>query len=157
MKPFRFRLQALLTLRHRAERTALERYAQCLAELQRARDQRDALRTEQTDWAMQWQRCVSSVGLAGTLVQWHACGRNVADRLQQAQAAVVSMQKVCHDALQAMLRARQDREAVEKHIDRQRQEFIREQGKSEQKELDDLAQRCAPVTNDSVGSSSFYD
>jgi flagellar export protein FliJ len=142
MKRFRFTLQALLTVRQRTEQQALEEYAAVLLELRKTADQVKALQREHADWRRYWHDQVAQPQAAAELVQWQACGRQIATRLQRAEAVHRNAQAQCRSALEKMLLARRDREAVEAHWSRQRELFKRELGRLEQQSLDEMAQRC---------------
>jgi flagellar export protein FliJ len=145
MKRFRFTLQALLTVRQRTEQQALEEYAAVLLELRKTADQVKALHREHADWRRYWHDQVTQPQAAAELVRWQDCGRQIAARLQRAEAVHRSAQAQCRSALEKMLLARRDREAVETHWQRQRELFKRELGRLEQRDLDEIAQRCEPL------------
>src|SRR5690349_10505333 len=112
MKPFRFKLQALLTLRQRTEQKALEHYASALLELRTAAESLDAVHREQEDWFKQWRTNVNQARPAAELAQAQTCGRSLVERQRRAEIVVQNSQAACHETLRQMLLARRDREAV---------------------------------------------
>jgi flagellar export protein FliJ len=148
MKRFRFSLQAPLLVRQRTEQKAREKYANALAARQRALERLSAVHREQSEWWARWRTEMSRGCAAGALVQWAACDRTLTEQRQRAETAVSEAETASNQALQEMLLARRDREVVEKHLQRQRDQYGRELGREEQKTMDDLAQRRAlPVLN----------
>ena len=139
MKPFRFKLQALLTLRQRADRRPWSytpavylsfelpgKLSTLSAALKMSGATSGGVRSAKRAPLGNWSRrrradAVWARGCAGL-------------KRRGAEAA-------SREALRHMLLARRDREAVEKHQQRQRQQFAREVSRAEQKELDELAQR----------------
>ncbi|MGE3311696.1 MAG: flagellar export protein FliJ [Limisphaerales bacterium] len=146
MRRFRSTLQALLTVRQRQERLAMERYSEALRARQKAvaalaaSDQERRLAGDVLN-----QRLSTGVQAAEALSgQLHY--RTLESRREAAQQALVTAENAIAPALQAMLHAKNQREAVEECIERQRERHRRDQEYSERKLLDELAQRrTSPV------------
>lgn len=146
MKPFKFSLEAVATTRRRLEQAALETYAQALLARQNALRQLDAV---QHDLESAWSR------LRYTLES--GCSASAATRLRQESQALeedrqareellAQTERGVSHALQQMLAARQQREAVEKARGKQRASYDRDVQRDTQKFLDELAtQRAAPA------------
>jgi flagellar export protein FliJ len=141
MKPFRFSLQALLTLRRRAEQVALEKYASALLVRRQALEQCDQLHQEQSQWWARWRHELDRGCSGSTIELWHSSNEQLAERQRAAESALAQAELGMNQALQGVLLSRRDREAVEKHLQRQRAHYLREVGRDEQKQLDDLAHR----------------
>ncbi len=139
MKPFRFPLQAVLTIRLNQENKALEMFARAQAELEKVlarsrrieeeieevfRDRRTALRkvasSEDIQRMQQGLRALQETG------------RRVQVELQRAQAHRDEKSKV-------LLEAQQKREVVEKIEQKQRTVYSAHVARAEQKLLDDFA------------------
>jgi flagellar export protein FliJ len=146
MKPFKFSLEAVATTRRRKEQTALEQYAQALLTRQSAFAR---LETVQHELEAAWTR------LRQTLES--GCSASAATRLRQesqfleeervaGEAALAQAERGVSQALQQMLAARQQREAVEKFRGKQRLAHDRDMERVTQKFLDELAtQRATPA------------
>jgi flagellar protein FliJ len=146
MKPFKFSLEAVATTRRRHEQTTLEKYAQTLLARQNAVNQ---LETTQHELEAAWLR------LRQTLES--GCSASAATRLRQEsnfleeerqtrEAALTQAERNVSQALQQMLAARQQREAVEKFRGKQRAVYDRDVQRDTQKFLDELAtQRATPA------------
>jgi flagellar export protein FliJ len=141
MKRFHFSLQPLLTLRQRNEQSALEKYAQALLVRQRALEQVDIVHRKQSESWNRWRAEVKAGCAAAVLTQWHACERNLAEQRQQAEAALRQAELAVNQTLQQALATRREREAVEKHLQKEHRRYKVELNREEQKALDDLAHR----------------
>ncbi len=146
MKPFKFSLEAVATTRRRLEQAALENYAQALLVRQSAVTQLESI---QHDLEAAWLR------LRQTLES--GCSASSATRLRQESSFLEDERKLREDALaqaergvsqalQQMLAARKQREAVEKVRGKKRLEYDRDAQRDTQKFLDELAtQRATPA------------
>lgn len=146
MKPFKFSLEAVATMRRRLEQATLETYAQALLARQHALSQLEAV---QHELEHSWTR------LRETLES--GCSASAATRLRQESQALeddrlareerlTQAELGVSQALQQMLAARQQREAVEKARTKQRATYDRDVQRDTQKFLDELAtQRVAPA------------
>lgn len=146
MKPFKFNLEAVATTRRRVEQTALEKYAQALLARQNALNQLETAQHELDDAWLQLRQTLES-----------GCSASAATRLRQTSQLLEEERKVREEtfaetergvgqALQQMLAARQQREAVEKFRGKQRGAHDRDVQRDTQKFLDELAtQRATPA------------
>ncbi|MGD0060187.1 MAG: flagellar export protein FliJ [Verrucomicrobiia bacterium] len=140
MKRFRFSLQALFTVLQQREQAALELYAKALTVRQQASEKlSDAQRQCQEAWDFNRQRVVSGAPAAQVVQAGQYCV--LAKELQERRAgALRSAQQAVDSALEALLEARQSREAVDRFRARQQERYNRETQREEQKVIDDLAQ-----------------
>lgn len=140
MKPFKFTLEAVRTLRSRQEKNALEQYGkavqareQTLAFLWKTRAEMEKIFQERLD--------LSDGAPASTLAHIEKWTGEVAARekecLQNVQLASLRVETTW----QNLMIARQEREIVEKYLDRQRERYDRALDREEQKTLDELASR----------------
>jgi flagellar export protein FliJ len=141
MKPFRFRLQSLLSLREREERKALEAFAAalCEAELSESR-----LRATQTRINDHWNAAAETLrsGCAPAELQsWQSFGQILVREEARLRAAAVTASEAASLARRALMAARQRREVVEALKTRHRETHERESLHEEQMLLDDIAQR----------------
>lgn len=147
MRPFRFTLEALLTVRRRAEQVAMERYVAALEVRQKARvalAQADtACRNAGQAWNERFRTASMAGDLAGSQAHLAHLGRQREGAAGQLQQAETRLAPEWRD----MLAARQARETVEKFRARQREHYDRAFARSEARELDELAQRrFSPIT-----------
>ena len=141
MKPFRFRLQAVLTVRERHEKFAMERYSKALGEVNRAR-----LSLERADAAWAASSVAQSELLRrGTTAADLRRGEQYCHELEQRRQASLSelrkAQAGAGAAREAMLKARIEREAVDQFRAQQRSAYDLEASRAEQKDVDEWAQR----------------
>ena len=146
MKHFRFTLQALLTVRQRAERDALEFYA---SELHARQQTLDALADSENDLAIAWSELRTQMiegGPIAGLVQRQGHCHHLSEIRERCVTAVTRAEDAANLALLAVVAARQNREVVEKLLEHQRKNYHRECNREEQKILDELAHRAGPAT-----------
>lgn len=145
MKHFRFTLQALLTVRQREERDALEFYAR---ELQARQQALDALADSENELAIAWDelrtQMIAGGPIAG-LLQGQAHCHHLSEIRERSVTAVARAEDAANFALLAVVVARQNREVVEKFLEQQRKNYQRECNREEQKILDELAHRAGPA------------
>lgn len=148
MKKFRFSLQALLTVRQQAEQTALESYSRALTARQEARDRLLNAERELTEgWNDLTQELAHGSPAAKISLSQTWC-QVLEQRQQHALRLLQEAEAALQKAHQAMLGARQDREAVESYQDNQRRRYDRELQREEQKTIDDLVNsRMVPVVS----------
>ncbi|MCF7762461.1 MAG: flagellar export protein FliJ [Verrucomicrobia bacterium] len=139
MKPFRFSLQAVLTIRQNQERKALEAFAlaqrafaEAEARLQAIRSEIDELHGARRDVFV---RSVSSESLQ---VMQHGL-RALQNRIPAAQEQVEKARGVAVRRSAELLEARKQREVVEKLYDKRRAAHAVDAGRAEQKALDEFA------------------
>lgn len=146
MRRFRSTLQALLTVRQRQERLAMERYSEALQARQRAATAlaaADQIRVQAGEILK--QRLSGGIQAVDAMKEQAHC-KLLETRRDAAQHALTVAENGIPLALKAMLNGRQQREAVEECITRQRERHQREQQNQERKLLDELAlRRTGPV------------
>lgn len=145
MKPFKFTLEAVRTLRTRQEKNALEQYGKAV----QAREQAVSLLwkvRQELEQTFRERLNLAEGASAADLAQLERWTGEVAAReqdcLQHVQLAAMRVE----DAWQDLLKARQEREIVDKYLDRQRERHDRALEREEQKLLDELAGRPAGPT-----------
>ncbi|HUD49571.1 MAG TPA: flagellar export protein FliJ [Candidatus Baltobacteraceae bacterium] len=141
MKPFRFTLEAVRTLRQRHEQNAMELFAQALLARQQTLDRLEAIRRELTEGWQELRGQLAKGCTASQAAHAHDYHRTLAKRRDETIVALGVAERRVNAALQAMLAARQQREIVDKSCERQKARHLREQFRAEQKLLDDLAGR----------------
>jgi flagellar export protein FliJ len=141
MKPFRFTLEALGTLRRRQEQKAMELYAQTLLVRSQALNALDKAGRELNAFWEDLRGQLSRGCAAEEVARAHDYQRSLVQRRQECAAALETAERRVNAALQGMLQARQQREIVDKCFEKQKTAHQREQARGEQKFLDDLAGR----------------
>ncbi|HEX3988053.1 MAG TPA: flagellar export protein FliJ [Verrucomicrobiae bacterium] len=141
MKPFHFTLEAVRTIRQRHEQVAMEQYAQALLNRQLAAERLNSIQGElDACWKELRGHMVKGCS-ASTVSQAHDYHRVVTRRRDEGIAALGVAERRVNAAMQTMLAARQQREIVDKSFEKQKAHFHREQFRTEQKLMDDLAGR----------------
>lgn len=139
MKPFRFPLKAVLTLRTRMEREALEAYARALADLRQTEEALDALQRERVEVMARLREATILGSVAAELMRMRHYQRYLRRQEGFCLEAIQQAKQVARRALEKVLAARQQREAVEhlraRHLDRHR----RAQEREDQRLLDERA------------------
>jgi flagellar export protein FliJ len=139
-------LQALLTVRQRQERLAMERYSEALQARQRATTALSAADQVRVQASEVLKQRLSTGIQAAEAMKEQAHYKVLESRRDAAQHALTVAENGIAPALKAMLTARQQREAVEECITRQRERHQREQQNQERKLLDELAlRRSGPI------------
>lgn len=145
MKRFHFSLGAVLTVRQSAENAALKSYAEALLVKQRALAQVDAVHRELgANWT-QIRLAFASQCAAVKIDQLRKYATSLEEELVRREAALSEAEREVSAALQKMLGARQQRQAIETFRENQRAQYHRELIHEEQKLLDDLVRR--PLTS----------
>jgi flagellar export protein FliJ len=141
MKPFKFTLEPLRTVRQRQERQAMEAYAMALFERARALKQVQFAERLLAGAQVDWQRSAAE-GCPAVEMSRHAlhCHDLAGKCLEQHSLFNVAEQTAC-TRLKEMLLARQQCQAVDKFLVRQRLAYNRELSRQDQKFIDELAQR----------------
>src|SRR5436309_4418647 len=146
MKPFRFTLEAVATIRQRREREMLETYAQSLLVRRRAWDRLAAI---QHDLEAAWSRTRQELAKgcsASMMSQLREYNRLLEEERNRCETALRQAERAVNQALQRMLAARQQREAVDRFRCQQRARYDRELNRETQKFLDELStQRALPA------------
>ncbi len=147
MKRFEFRLQAVLTLRQRAEQEALECYGQAIRHRESVAARLRARELDLSDTRRRWLNELSdgcpAVHAAQTLAYCHLLD----DLRAQAERDLAQADGQLNQASDRMLTARQHREAVENLLHHQLAEHESLVRLEEQKMLDDLVGRRSPVSS----------
>jgi flagellar export protein FliJ len=139
MKPFRFALEAVATVRKRTEGEALESYAQALVCQQQALRQLEAT---QRELDAVWDQLRRELGMGCpaakmTRLRCHAEALN--DERKRRLTAIEKAERAVYQRLQQMLAARQHREVVERFRGRQRVNYDHDVASETQKLLDEMA------------------
>jgi flagellar protein FliJ len=146
MKPFRFSLEAVATTRRRLEQVALENYAQALLQRQSALSQLEAAQQKLDAAWLKLRQSLTSGTAAAKVKQLRDASRFFEEERTQREGLLAQAERGVSQALQQMLAARQQREAVDKFRGRQRATYDRDVQRDTQKFLDELAtQRAAPA------------
>ena len=146
MKPFKFSLEAVATTRRRLEQTALENYAQALLARQSALSRLEAAQHElEAAWA-QLRQTLESGCSASAATRLRQTSQMLEEERQLREEHLSQAECGVSQALQQMLAARKQREAVEKLRGKKRSEYDRDVQRVTQKFLDELAtQRATPA------------
>jgi flagellar export protein FliJ len=146
MKPFRFTLQALLTLRHHQEQQALEAYARALESRRLACLQRDSIQQQLQSVRADLHHQLTNGTTAAFITQSHAYSRLLELRLHQAAQHLAAADQSVANALQSMVAARQLRETVETLRERRLEVHATQSRRLEGRLLDELATRRSPTS-----------
>lgn len=146
MKRFQFPLHAVLTLRQRQEQAALQVYAQALRRCEAVARSRQAVANElQAGWSL-LETEVTSGAQATRLGQIHAYCRDRLERVRGLDQELEAARAAARREQDALLRATQNRESLERYQARQRRLYDYEVARMDQKVQDDLAARPAPLS-----------
>ncbi len=147
MKPFRFKLQAVHTLRVRQERDTMQKYAEALLQRKLAMEKVNAIGRE---IAAAWTELRTELAegcAAARILRMQAFCTSLEVRRTEANVVLQGAERAVNQAMQRMLAARQQREVVDKYQEGERSRYDRELQRLEQKELDELALRCLPLAS----------
>jgi flagellar protein FliJ len=154
MKRFEFKLQAVLTLRQRAEQTELEKYSRAIQTRQAAAERLAESEMELSEGRRLWLNALADGCPAVRAAQMLGFCHLLEERKRQCEQALNLADIELNHASQRMLLARQEREAVEKFLSRQRERYDRQLRDEEQKMIDDLINRRLPLSFSSGSSAS---
>jgi flagellar export protein FliJ len=143
MKRFVFKLQAVLTLRQRTEHVALEKYCRAILQRQSVALKLTGAEMELSEARRQWLNALADGMAAASAAQMQAFCRLLEERKQQCEESLHLAEVELNRAGQRMLHARQQREAVEMLLTRQRERYDRRQRDAERRMSDDLAARSS--------------
>ena len=139
MKPFRFTLQAVLTVRLHRETKALEAFAFAQAQLERIAARFQQIQKEIDD-AFECRRdALKSAASSEDLQQMQQGIRALQENSRRCRAELEKAQVIVEEKSRILLQARQEREVVEKVHQRQLTRHRLQATRMEQKGLDDLA------------------
>jgi len=139
MKPFRFPLQSVRTVREHKEQAARERYATTLRACETAAARVQAASVELTGcWATLCQKLAA--GVAGDDLLRARAWCNVLELRVKERAAILEEARHAVDAVwQELMHATRDREAIDRFHGKRRRAHEREAARQDQKDLDELA------------------
>jgi flagellar export protein FliJ len=141
MKTFQFSLEAVRTLRQRQEQTALEQYAKAVQDCHQANAHLQSVQKQIESTWLELQTHVQA-GAPSDLLQKLQSFCTVLDaRRVDAEKAIETAKAAAHRAWEALLTARQHREAVDKFYEHQRLRHDRALQREDQRTLDEL---CRP-------------
>jgi flagellar export protein FliJ len=141
MKPFRFTLEAVRTLRQRAEQRAWLHYARLVRRHFEAQDQ---LRQAECEAGAAWQEAQRRGAGALAALELHrltAYARQTEQRRHDCVATVAACQSAVDEAARLCREARRQCELVETYYRKQKTNYQRDVFVEEQKILDELAKR----------------
>lgn len=145
MKPFKFTLEAVATTRRRLEQAALETYAQALLARQSALSQLESAQHELEEAWSRLRQTLESGCSASAATRLRQAGQVLEEERKEREEKLADADRGVSHALQQMLTARQQREAVDKFRGKQRATYDRDVQRDTQKFLDELAtQRATP-------------
>jgi flagellar export protein FliJ len=146
MKRFAFKLQAVLTLRQRAEQAALEKYGRAIQHRQATAAKLADAEMELSEARRLWLNELADGCPAVRAAQLLAFSHHLEEHKRQCEQTLNLADVELNQASQRMLLARQDREAVERLMSRQRERHDQQAREAEQKLIDDLVGRRLPVS-----------
>ena len=119
----------------------MDQYGQCLLARRQAMDKLETVERELRLCLEELRGKLARGCTAAEAVQGHAYQRSLGQRRDECFFALETAERRVNAALQNMFHASQQREIVDKYFDKQKAAYAREQGRLEQKFLDDLAGR----------------
>ncbi len=139
MKPFRFSLQPMLSLKEQTEQAARERYAAALRACENAAARLQQASVELADcWTGLCQKLAAGVSGA-ELLRARAWCNVLETRVKECAAASERARQAAAAVWQELLAATREREGLERLRERRRASYHREAQAVEQKTLDELA------------------
>jgi len=145
MKRFHFKLQAVLTLRQRAEKVALGKYARAIEHRQACAARLAEMEMELSEARRQWLNALADGVPAVRAAQMLGFCHLVEERKRQGEQTLNLADVELSRSSQAMLHARQQREAVEKLMARRRERYDHHVIEEERKVIDDLINSRLPA------------
>jgi flagellar export protein FliJ len=146
MKRFVFKLQAVLVLRQRAEQAALENYTRTAQRQQALAAQLIEVEMELSEGRRQWLNALADGCPAVRAAQMMAFCHLLEARKGQAEQELMQANIDLYESSQQLVVVRQQRETVEKFMERQRARYDRELHEDERKMIDDLVGRRPSVS-----------
>jgi flagellar export protein FliJ len=142
VKRFRFTLQALGVLRDQQKRIAEESYAVALARQHQAASELSAIQYQIQQSECAWNDRMRAGVFRGDEALSVRRHLNVLEEFRKHRSSsLLSANQAVAAAMQAMVRAHQACEAVSKFKDQQQARHLREVGREEFKQMDELAAR----------------
>ena len=145
MKAFHFSLEAILTLREQKEQDAQQEYGRRLCAAEAVSNRLETIRREVNLWREHLRRCFRQGAVAAELASIQGYGGVLAERENEAVTELSAARAAQATAWASLLKATQEREALEKLRQRQRREYEYEVGREEQRIADDRTSRPASV------------
>lgn len=139
MKPFRFPLQAVLTLRLNQENKALENFAKALAVFEKVARQVRNLESEIDGVLGKRRDVLQRAAPAREVQQLQQVLRGLQQNLRAHQAELEKAKAVLDEKAQSLAATRQKREVVEKLEEKQMANYEARFARAEQKDLDEFA------------------
>lgn len=139
MKPFRFSLESLRTLRQQKERVAQQHYARALAAGEAAAAR---LADADRELAAAWERLVTELSdgaAAAQILGRRAWCATLETRRNERQSALNEARRAAEKAFQEMVVAVRDREALDRFCEKSRRAHALGVQREEQKMFDELA------------------
>jgi len=141
MKPFKFTLEAVRTVRQRKENEAMEAYAKALLARRQAMEQLEAVQQKLSDSWKELRQTVTQGCNALEAARIDGFRRTLEKRRNECMGFLALAERLVNNAWQALIAARQQREVVDTGYEKQKSAHEREQMRAEQKAMDDLAGR----------------
>ncbi len=141
MKPFRFPLDAVLTLREEVEQEAQRAVARALAAVRQVQADLVALTAEADRLAVELNSRLTQGLAAAELERFGNYRGLLAERRVRREQDLAMAEASVHESRQRLLKATQDRQALENYRTKLRARFDYRQSCEERKLLDDLAGR----------------
>ena len=135
---FRFALESVLRLRVSCERQEQARLELLSQHMYAAQEKYAALRKEQASLEQTFRKSISTGMDAAELHSYLSSKLGLEVAEATAAGALADAEKLWNEQRAKFLRARQDREVIESVRDRQYQEYMTEQNRREQQQIDDL-------------------
>jgi len=145
MKPFKFSLEAVATTRRRIEQTAMEQYAKTLLARQNAMSQLESLQHDLDDAWLKFRETLESGCSASSATRLRQQAQYLEEDRKVREEALAQAERAVGQAMQQMLIARKQREAVEKFRGKQRLAHDQDIQRETQKFLDEIATQRASV------------
>lgn len=145
MKRFHFKLQAVLTLRQRAEQAALEKYARAIEHRQVCAARLAEEEMELSEARRQWLNALADGVPAARAAQMLGFCHLLEERKRQCEQTLNLADVELNRSSQGMLHARQQREVVETLVARQRERYDHRMIEEERKMIDDLINSRLPT------------
>jgi len=147
MRPFRFSLQPIRVLREQKEQKAQKAFGDAMRLYDDAAFQ---LKTASDELLAGWNALcheMSSGTNASQLTKTRAWCNVLELRQKERAEAVQHAKRAMESAMQQMLLASRDREAIDKYHDKRREAYQRDVQRHEQKELDEVGLRRASAAH----------
>ncbi len=135
---FRFALESILRLRASLERQEQTRLEMAARQVYSARERCESLEKERIDLEEKFLISMKA-GIESSDLHFHLSARSGLEFAQlEAERALVEAQKRWNEQRTKFLQARRDREVMASIRERQHAEYVTEQARREQQQIDDL-------------------